>query len=133
MYLSILKLICVQSVRVRGLEWKTDPASSERSSRNGLKGNNNRLLGIINKFFIPLGTESTISICGGLDRDCTVMTLHRVANFRVKHLVSDIERTRRGIILLLLLIILSVLKFLYRFSIKYTVNRRAVRYKIVTL
>ena len=29
------------------------------------------------------------------------MTLHQAANFRVKHLNSDIEQTRRGIILLI--------------------------------
>ena len=85
-YLSTLMLICTQSGRVSGLEKKTDPASSERSDKKGLKDNNNRLLGFINKFCIPFGTKSKISICGMLDSDCTVKTLHRIANFRVKHL-----------------------------------------------
>ena len=88
--------ICAQSGRVLGLERETDPASSARSSRMGLKDNNNRLLGIVNKFCIPFGTEIKISICGGLDSYCTEVTLHRVANFRVKQLNSDVERTRRG-------------------------------------
>ena len=81
--LSLLRLICAQSGRVLGLERKTDPASSAMSSRKGLKDNNNRLLGIVNKFCIPFGTESKISIFGGLDSDCIEMTLQRVANFRV--------------------------------------------------
>ena len=59
-------LICAQSGRVPGLERKTGPA---RSSRKGLKDNNNRLLSIVNKFCVSFGTESTISICGGLDSD----------------------------------------------------------------
>ena len=46
---------------------KTDPASSTRSNKKGLKDNNNRLLGIVNKFCIPFGTKSKIVICGGLD------------------------------------------------------------------
>ena len=37
-------LICAQSGRVSGLEQKTDPASSARSNKKGLKDNNNRLL-----------------------------------------------------------------------------------------
>ena len=81
-------LIWAQSGAVLGSERKTDPASSARSSRKGLKDNNNRLMGIVNKFCIPFGTEISIS------------TLHRVANFRVKHLDSDFEKTRRGITLL---------------------------------
>ena len=91
-YLSTLMLICAQSGRVSGLEKKTDPASSARSYKNGLKDKNNRLLGISNKFCIPFGTKSKISICGELDSDCTEVNLHRVANFRVKHLNSDIEQ-----------------------------------------
>ena len=75
-YLSTLKLICAQSGRVSGLEKKTDPASSARSDKKGLEDNNNRLLGIINKFCIPFGTKSKILFCGGLDSDCTVVTLH---------------------------------------------------------
>ena len=46
---------------------KTDPASSTRSNKKGLNDNNNRLLGIINKFCIPFGTKIKIGICGGLD------------------------------------------------------------------
>ena len=42
---------------------KTDPASSTRSNKKGLNDNNNRLLGIVNKFCIPF----KIVICGGLD------------------------------------------------------------------
>ena len=64
-------LICAQPGRVLGREWKNDPASSARSHRKGLKDNNNRLLGIVNKFCIPFGTEILISICGELDNDCT--------------------------------------------------------------
>ena len=46
---------------------KTDPASSSRSNKKGLNDNNNRLLGIVNKFCIPFGTKSKIVICGGLE------------------------------------------------------------------
>ena len=46
---------------------KTDPASSTRSNKKGLNDNNNRLLGIVNKFCIPFGTKSKIVICRGLD------------------------------------------------------------------
>ena len=98
-------LICAQSGRVSGLEKKTDPASSARSDKKGLKDNKNRLLRIVNKFCIPIGTKSRILICGVLDSDCTVVSLHRIANFRVKHLKSGIEKTRRGKILLVLLFI----------------------------
>ena len=48
---------------------KTDPASSSRSNKKGLKDNNNRLLGIVNKFCVHFGTKSKIVICGGLDSD----------------------------------------------------------------
>ena len=98
-------LICAQSRKVLGRERKTYPTSLARSSRKGHK-DNNRLLGIVNKFFIPFGTQIKISICGGLDSDCTVVTLHRVAKFRIKHLNSDIQRTRRGNIVLILQFIL---------------------------
>ena len=74
-----LMLICAQSGRVSGIEKRTDPASSARSDKKGLNDNNNRLLGILNKFCIPFRTISKISICGGLDSDCTVVTLHRTA------------------------------------------------------
>ena len=67
------------------------------SDKKGLKNNSNRLLGIIKKFCIPFSTKSRILICEGLDSDCTVVTLHRTANFRVKHLNLVIEQTRRGI------------------------------------
>ena len=98
-------LICTQSGKASGLEKKTDPASSARSDKKGLKDNNNRLLGIVNQFFFPFATKGKILICGGLDSDCTIVTLHRTANFRVKHLISGIEQTRRGIVLLILLLI----------------------------
>ena len=57
-------LICAQSGRVSGLERKTDPVSSTstKSSRKGLMYNNNRLLGIVNKFCIVFGTEIKISL-----------------------------------------------------------------------
>ena len=81
-------LTCAQSGRVSGLEKKTDPATSTRSDKKGLKDNNNRFLASVNKFCIPFGTKGRILICGTLDSDCTVVTLHRIANFRVKHLNS---------------------------------------------
>ena len=111
-------LKCAQSRSVTVLEWKTDPASKSRSSRKGLKDNDIRLLGNFNVLCIPFGTESTIPTCGVLDSACTVVTLHRFANFRVMHLISDIELPRRVIILLLLLSILLVLIFSYRFLVK---------------
>ena len=46
---------------------KTDPASSTRSNKKRLNDDNNRLLGIVNKFCIPFGTKIKIVICGGLD------------------------------------------------------------------
>ena len=58
-------LICAQSGRVTGLVKKTDPKSSSRSDKKGLNDNNNRLLGIVNKFCIPFGSKSKIVICGG--------------------------------------------------------------------
>ena len=45
------------------------------------------------------------------------MTLQLTANYRVKHLNSGFEQTRRGIILLVLLIIQPKVKLLYRFLI----------------
>ena len=108
-YFSTLILICAQFGRVLGREGKTDPASSAWSSGKGLKENKNGLLGIVSKFCISFGKEIKISICGGLDSDCTVVNLHRVVTFRVKHLNSDIEQTRRAIILISLLFILLVL------------------------
>ena len=132
-YLSTLLLTCAQSGRVLGRERKTDPASSAKSSRKGLKDDQNRLLGIANKFCLPFGTKIKLSCCGRLDRDCTEVTLHRVANFQVKHLSLDFERTRRGMILLILLIIQPILILLYRFSVKNTVSRPVFRVKIVIL
>ena len=61
---------------------------------------------------------------------CTVVTLHRTANIRVKHLNSDIKQTRRGIVLLLLLLIEPILIVLYRFSVKNNENRPVFRVKI---
>ena len=84
---------------------KTDPASSTGNNRKRLNDNYNRLLGIVNKFCIPFGTKSRIVICGGARQCCTVVTLHRTANIRVKHLNSEIKQTRRGIVLLILLLI----------------------------
>ena len=112
------------------LEKKIHPASSARSDKKGPKDNNNRLLGIVNIFCIALCTKSRILVCGGLDSDCTVVTLHRIANFRVKHLNSSIEQTRRGIKLLLLLLIQLISILLYRFSVKNTVSRPVLRVKI---
>ena len=123
-------LFCAQSGRVSGLEKKTDPASSARSDKKGLKDHNSRLLGIVNKFCIPFVTKCRILICWGLDSDCTVVTLHRIANFRVKHLNSAIEQTRKGIILLILLFIQPILILLYRFSVQNTVSRPVFRVKI---
>ena len=62
-YLSTLMLIYAQSGRILGLEKKTDPASSARSDKKGLKDNNNRLLGIVYKICISFGTEIKITIC----------------------------------------------------------------------
>ena len=58
-------LICSHYGRVSGLVKKTDPASSSKSDKRGLNDNNNRLLGIVNKFCIPFGTKNQIVICGG--------------------------------------------------------------------
>ena len=125
-------LACAQSGRVPGLEQKTDPASS-RSGSKGLKGNNNRLLRIADTLCIPFGTESTISFCGRLGNDCNVGTLHRVANFRVKNLNSDIKRTLRGVILLVILLMLFVLTLLHRFPVKQIANRSVFSVKIAIL
>ena len=50
--------------------------------------------------------------------------------YPVKHLNSDIEQTRRGIVLLLLLLIEPILIVLYRFSVKNNENRPVFRVKI---
>ena len=55
------------------------------------------ILSVVNKFCISFCTKIKIPICGGIDSDCTEVTLHRVANFRGKHLNSGIEQARRGI------------------------------------
>ena len=119
----MLKLICAQSGRSLGRERKTDPASNARSNTKGLKDNNNRLLGIFNKFCVPFDTEIRISFCRTLGSDCTVVTLHRVANFRARHLNSYVELTRRGILSVALLFILLVLILPYRFSVEQTENK----------
>ena len=66
-YLSTLMLICAQAGRVSRLVKKTDPASGTRSDKRGLSDNNNRMLGIVNKFCIPFGAKIKIVICGGLE------------------------------------------------------------------
>ena len=53
-------LLCAQSGRVSGLEQKTDPVSSTRSNKKGLKDNNKRVLGIVNKLCIPFGAKIKI-------------------------------------------------------------------------
>ena len=66
------------------------------SNKKGLKDSTNRLLGIHESFVsLSFGTKRKILLCGGFDSDCTVVTLHRTASFRVKHLDSEIEQTRR--------------------------------------
>ena len=65
--------------------------SSGKQCKEQQKDKNNRLLGIASNCCILFGSESTMSMCGELDSDCTVVTLSRVANFRVKHLNSDTE------------------------------------------
>ena len=70
-------------------------------------------------------------ICGGLGSDLTEVTLHRVANFRFKHLNSDIAQLQRGIVLLVLLYISPVLILLYRFWVIDIVNTPVFRVKIV--
>ena len=82
-----------------------------KGDKKGLKDNNNQPLGIVNKFCIPFGTKSRIIFCGGLDSDCTVVTLHRTANFRVKHINSGIEKIRRGKILVVLLFIQPIYSY----------------------
>ena len=68
-----------------GIRKEIDPASSAGSDKKGHKDNKNGLLGIVNKFCTHFGTKSKILNCGGFDSDCTVVTLHRTANFRIKH------------------------------------------------
>ena len=63
-YLSTLMLICAQSGRVSGLVKKTDPASSSRSGKRGLKDNNNRLLGIVKSFVSLLVQKVRFTLWG---------------------------------------------------------------------
>ena len=53
-------LICAQSGKVSGLKQKTNSVSSTRSNKKGLKDNNKRVLGVVNKFCIPFGTKIKI-------------------------------------------------------------------------
>ena len=122
-------VLCAQSDRFKGLERKTDPASSSRNNKKGLKDKINRLLGIVYTFCIAIGTKSKISISGGVDSDCHVVTLDRVGNFRAKHPNSDVERRRRGRIKLEKLFIILIIIFLYHFSVKWSVNRWVFRVK----
>ena len=129
-YLSTLMLICAQSGRVSGLVKKTDPASSSWSDKKGPKDSNNRLLVIVNKFFYPFWYKKQDINLWGARQCCTVVTLHRTAKFRVKHLNSDIEQTRRGIVLLILLFMPPIILLLYHFSVKNTVKGPVFRVKI---
>ena len=58
-------LICAQFRGVSGLEKKTDPASSSRSDKKGLKDNNNRLLGIVKNFLSLLVRKVRYHSVGG--------------------------------------------------------------------
>ena len=129
-YLSTLRLICAQYGRVSGIEQETDPTSSASSSKKGLKDNNKRVLLMLTSF-VSLLVQKLRYKSGGLDSDCTEVTLHRVAKFAVKHLNSDIEQTRRGIILLVILLMQPLLVLLYCFSVTNTVSRPVFRFKIV--
>ena len=68
------------------IEEKNQP-SSERSNRKGHKDNSNQLSGINELFCTIFDTESTASFCGGHDSDCTEVTSHLIATFRVKHFI----------------------------------------------
>ena len=120
-----------QSLRRGRVIADEDKSIRAKISSKGHKDNNNRLMGMVKHFCIVFGTESTISMCGGHETDCTEVTFHRVAKFRVKHLSSDIERTRGrgGIILLVLLHILLILKFISRSANNQTINRPSVMVK----
>ena len=120
--------------RVSGIERKTDPASSARSSRESLHVNNNRLLDIVNKFCISFGTEIEITICGGLDCDCTVVNHHRVANFNIQIKISTIiwiSNEPNGYNIIFITIYTACNNTLYRFSVKNTANRPVFRVKLV--
>ena len=64
-YLSTLMLICAQSGGVSELEKKTDPASSSKRDKKGLKDNNNRLLGIVKSFVTLLVQKVRYYSVGG--------------------------------------------------------------------
>ena len=72
--------------------------------------------------FVSILLQKKIKICGGLDSDCTEVTLHRVANFRVRHPNSVNKHAQRGTKLLVLLFIQPILILLYRFLVKNPVN-----------
>ena len=129
-YLSTLMLICAQSGSLTGLVKKSDPASSARSDKKGPRTTTFDRWVSLTSFASLLVQKSKISICGGIDSDCTVMNLHRIANFRVKHLNSGIEQTRRDISILVLLFIQPIIILLYLFSVKNTVSRPVLRVKI---
>ena len=57
----------------------------------------------LTSFASRLVQKIKIVICGGGRQCCTVGTFHRTANILVKHLNSDVEQTRRGIVLLIFL------------------------------
>ena len=83
-------LICTQSGRVSGLEKKTDPA---------IRGSRKTTIDCwvsLTSFVSLFDSKSNILIFGVLDSDCTLVTLHRIANFRNKHLNSGIEQTQWG-------------------------------------
>ena len=69
-YLNTLILICAQSGGVSGLEKTTDPASSSRSDKKGLKDNNNRLLGIVKSFVSLLVLKVRYYSVGGSGAFC---------------------------------------------------------------
>ena len=76
--------------------------------QEGSQGQQQLIFGYRLQVLYPFWYRKGDIICDGIDSDCTVVTLQRVANFRVKHLNSDIERTRRDVISLVLLFILPV-------------------------
>ena len=124
-------LTCTQSGRASGLGQETDPASSARSNKKGLKETTIDCRVSLTNFISLLVQKSRYQSVGGLDSNCAEMNLHRVANFQFKHLNSDFEQIRRGIILLVLLFIQPILILLYRFSVKNTVSRLVFRVKLV--
>ena len=91
-YLSTLMLICAQSGRVSRLVKKIDPATRSRSDKRGLNDNNNRLLGIVNKFCIPFGTKNKIVICGG----STVLHCRPFTELRISELSTLIQILKKS-------------------------------------